>query len=255
MKKQIAIFFLLFTIVKGHSQKLNIEKWKEDIAYYQTELVKRHINPFHAISKSKFNSEIEDISRDISKKTELEIIIDLMRLTRQIGDGHTAISLGGIKRHIFPINVSLIEDEWRVIRTSKEYQSVLGKKLTHIGGKNIKEIAKEISEIAQYVENNHSLSVRTGQYMMLSELLYGLNLTSDLLNVNFTFEDDSLQKTTISIRALESNIYYEDTSFVNINVSTKGIEKPENAIHDFFWFTQVKNTKCIYIKFESYPSF
>ena len=39
-----------------------------------------------------------------------------MRLTRKIGDGHTAISLKGIETHLFPLEIYKVEGKWRVLK-------------------------------------------------------------------------------------------------------------------------------------------
>lgn len=253
MKQQVLLFLLFFITIQLHSQNLVVEDWREDISNYQIELSKRHIDPFHNISKVEFDSQVQSILNDVSNKTEWEIIIALMRLTRRIGDGHTAISLGNIKRHIFPFKVAYINKEWRIVSTLKRYEDVLGEKITHINNVEIDRVTKEIGEIAQYVENKHSYLVRTGQYMMLSELLFGLKLTNHLTRTSITFENDSQETKTIQIKALESSVYYK-SNFVDITLSSKAIERPENPNHDFLWFTKVKDINGIYIKFEGYPS-
>ena len=86
-----------------------------------------------------------------------------MRLTRKIGDGHTAFSLRGVETHLFPIEIYKINGQWRVIKTTNNHSNLLGKIVTKIDGKSISKIAKEVSKTDQYVENEQSEIIRTGE--------------------------------------------------------------------------------------------
>lgn len=178
-----------------------------------------------------------------------------MRLTRKIGDGHTAFSLRGVETHLFPIEIYKIDGQWRVIKTTVQHKNLLGKILTKIDGKSIHEIAKAISKIAQYVENEQSEVIRTGEYLMISELLFGLQLTNNEFKSAFSFLDDNQKESKVWLNAINSKNYYENTDFQSFNIIIPEIQKPANSIHDYLWFSSIKDTEGIYIKFESYPSF
>ncbi|CAM1344737.1 S41 family peptidase [Tenacibaculum amylolyticum] len=255
MIKFLTTIFCLITISTACSQSANVANWTEDINLYKTNLEKYHIDLYNKISKTEFDQELQQIQSNLDKKTDLSVIIDLMRLTRKIGDGHTAFSLRGIAKHLFPIEIYKTKGQWRVIKTINKYKKLLGKRLIAIDGKPISQIVKEVSKIAQYVENEQSNSIRTAQYAMISELLYGLQLTATKYNAAFTFIDDQNKKTTVMLNSISSKDYYENTDFISLETTIPEIEKPTDLKHDFLWFSPIKNTKGIYIKFESYPSF
>lgn len=249
---------LSLIVYNGFSQA-DIEKWTQDIDVYKTNLEKFHIDVYHKITEAEFDQKLQEIKLNLDKKTDLEVVLDLMRLTRKIGasqtDGHTAVSTRSMEIHFFPIEVFQINGHWRVIKTTSEYRNLLGKKLIKIDGSSIDDITKEVSQIAQYVENEYSKNYRTGQYLRISELLYGLKLTHNKLKVEFTLLDDYNKNSTVVLSAIPRNDFYQKTEFEAIDLITAEIEKPEDFKHDFLWFSPVKNSKAIYIKFESYPSF
>ena len=178
-----------------------------------------------------------------------------MRLTRKIGDGHTAFSLRGVETHLFPIEIYKINGHWRVIKTTSSHSNLLGKILTKIDGKSINKITKKVSEIAQYVENEQSKIIRTGEYLMISELLFGLQFTKNEFNAEFSFLDDSNKESKVLLNASNNKDYYENTDFQTFKIIIPEIQKPNGSKHDFLWFSPIKDTKGTYIKFESYPSF
>ena len=237
------------------SQSIDVESWTKDIDFYKTNLEQHHIELYHTISKVEFEKEIDQIKSTLNKKSDIEIIIDLMRLTRKIGDGHTAFSLRGVETHLFPIEIYKINGQWRVIKTTINHKNLLGKIVTKIDGKAIHIIAKEVSEIAQYVENNQSKIIRTGEYLMISELLFGLHLTKNEFKAEFSFLDDSNKESNVLLNAINNKEYYGNTDFETFKIVIPEIQKPIDSKYDYLWFSPIKDTKGIYIKFESYPSF
>lgn len=246
---------IFLTTVNLFSQSIDVESWIKDIDFYKVKLEQNHIDLYNTISKVEFEEEIQQIKSTLNKKTDVDVIIDLMRLTRKIGDGHTAFSLRGIETHLFPIEIYKVNGQWRVIKTTNNHKTLLGKILTKIDGKSIHKIAKEISKIAQHVENEQSEIIRTSEYLMISELLFGLQLTSNEFKAEFSFLDDSNNESKVALNAINSKDYYENNDFQTFKIIIPEIQKPIDSKHDYLWFSSIKNTKAIYIKFESYPSF
>lgn len=255
MKKYSILIICLLLFCKTFSQSIGIENWSKDIDFYKTNLEQKHINLYHKISKTEFEEELKQIKSTLHEKSDLNIIIDLMRLTQKIGDGHTAFSLRGTATHLFPIEIYKVQEQWRVIKTTKKHKHLLGKILTNIDGKSINKITGEVSKIAQYIENKQSEIIRTGKYTMISELLFGLKLTKSEFKADFTFVDDDMKETSLSLTAIDSKDYYSKTDFESFQIIIPEIQKPISSKYDYLWFSPIKNTKGIYIKFESYPSF
>lgn len=254
---RIFLIVILSLLISSNtfSQSIDIESWTKDIDFYKTNLEHNHIDLYNTISKVEFEKEIQEIKSTLDKKSEAQVIIDLMRLTRKIGDGHTAFSLRGVETHLFPIEIYKINGQWRVIKTTNSHKNLLGKIVTKIDGNSIKAIAKEVSEIAQYVENKQSKIIRTGEYLTICELLFGLQLTKNEFKAEFSFLDDSNTESNVLLNAINNKDYYENTLFQSFKIIIPEIQKPNDTKHDYLWFSPIKDTKGIYIKFESYPSF
>lgn len=254
---RIFLIVILSLLISSNtfSQSIDIESWTKDIDFYKTNLEHNHIDLYNTISKVEFEKEIQEIKTTLNKKSDAEVIIDLMRLTRKIGDGHTAFSLRGVETHLFPIEIYKINGQWRVIKTTNSHKNLLGKIVTKIDGNSIKAIAKEVSEIAQYVENKQSKIIRTGEYLTICELLFGLQLTKNEFKAEFSFLDDSNTESNVLLNAINNKDYYENTLFQSFKIIIPEIQKPNDTKHDYLWFSPIKDTKGIYIKFESYPSF
>lgn len=248
-------FFVLVLLVNAvFSQESRTDKWQNDLAFYQKELQKRHIDVYHKIDKQSFENELNLIYSTVENRTDWEIVVELMRLTRKIGDGHTSVSLANWETHYFPIEVKKISGQWRVVKVYEEYASVLGATLTKIDGKPIREIEQELSAVAQFVENEHSEVVRIGENLPLSELLYAMRITKRTDEAQFQFVTDAGKKLNLVLKPL-SQSELKSQNYKELKIGVPGIEKPDIPDFDFLWFTQVEGTAITYIRFDSYPSF
>lgn len=255
MIRFIITAFALLAALNTYSQSTDSNLWIEDINAYKANLEKHHIDLYHTINKVEFEQELKTIQSNLNSKNDIDVIIDLMRLTQKIGDGHTAFSLRGFKTHLFPIEIDKIGEQWRIVKTTDKHKNLLGKTLIAIDGKTMKHIENEISKVAQYIENKQSKTIRVAQYTMISELLHGLHLTNNALAATFTFRDENKKKTEATLKAINSKDYYDNVEFKTLEIAIPEIEKPNALQHDFLWFSPIKTTDAIYIKFESYPSF
>jgi len=255
MKTILAIFVLLILSMNTKAQELSNEAWIEDLKAYQTGLEEKHIDLYNKISKTEFEKELAKIEASAGKETDLEMTLDLMRLTRKIGDGHTAVSARNLGFHHYPFEVKNFAGEWRVVKVAQEYNNLLGLKLVGVENKNIDSVVKKLGEVVQFVENEQSLIVRTGENITSAEILYALKISKEETQASFTFSDDSGKKTSVKLTALTPQEYYEETAFSELSVGVPQIAKPKEADEADFWYAPILGTKALYIHFQSYPAF
>ncbi len=254
--KVIIIYFIaLLLSIKGlFAQTSNKINWKEDLKIYKKSLEQKHIDLYHTVPKEEFFNEWNKIYNNVNSLTDFEIILKLMRLTRRINDGHTAVSLRNMDTHRFPFEVEYIDNQWRVVKAIKEHKSLLKGSLVAIDDVPIEEVSIKVSEVAQFVENENSKVVRTGSYLSISELLYYLDIIKNRNTAEFTFLDDNNKKIKITLEALDKSTV-DKKNFTELNIGVPEIVKPDKPMFDYLWYAPIKNTEAIYLNFESYPSF
>jgi len=255
MKTILTTFTFLLISFAAFAQELSKEAWLEDLEIYKTGLEEKHIDLYNKISKDDFEKEWNAIKSSVGQKSDFEVGIDLMRLTRKIGDGHTAVSVRNLGFHHYPFEVKNFEGDWRVVKVAKEHSNLLGLKLVGVENKNIDSVIKKLADVVQFVENEQSLIVRTGENITSAELLYALKISKEKTQASFTFSDDSGNKTSVKLSALTQQEYYEETTFSELSVGVPQIAKPKKAGEANFWYAPILGTKGLYIHFESYPAF
>lgn len=247
--------FLFFHVSYCQYNLSHNEAWLADLTIYQSSLEKNHIDLYHSINKDAFDREIQKIIANIPVKSDMEITTDLMCLTRRINDGHTSVSLKNMSTHQFPLEIKLIEDQWCVVKISKEHKNLLNLSLSAIDDVPIAEVSNKISEVAQFVENKYSQVVRTGSYLNISELLYALQIIKKDREAVFTFIDLNNQEKRITLKALDNESLNQTSDFVYLTYGVPEIKKPNNPMFQYLWFTSINNTQALYLNFESYPTF
>lgn len=93
----------LLAAITSHSatavSQADAEKWSQDIDAYWRILEEKHIDLYHKLTYKDFEREISAIKSQLPTLTHEQIIIELMRLTHKIGDGHTTVPLWDQQYH------------------------------------------------------------------------------------------------------------------------------------------------------------
>ena len=114
-------------------------------------------------------------------------------------------------------------------------------------------MAQKISEVAQFVENEYSLKVRTGSYLTISEVLFHLNIIDSENTTIFGFRNSNNELIHVELSAIASEMW-EESNVSKAVLTVPEIKEPKNSASDL-WFMPVSNTSSLYINFKNYPSF
>lgn len=250
MKNVLTIVFLLGAALQVYAQKMDNELWLQDLDAYKSGLEQKHINLYNKISEAEFDSELDLIKSSIDNKTDFQAVMDLMRLTRKIGDGHTAISLSNLETHNFPFEIQQFDNDWRIVKIAKPYRHLMGTQLIAVDDTPISIATQKVGEVAQFVENPHSKMIRTAQYLPISEILFELKLIKEKDKASFTFKNDDETVFTETLAISDESGEYEE-----LTISVPEIKKPAETSNDGFWYAKISGTDGLYIHFESYPAF
>ena len=257
MKFLISIFAILFLGNFCYCQKADINKWNIDIDFYHKTLEERHIDLYHLISKEEFILEIQRIKELLPQLNHFQVIIELMRLTHKIGggkgDGHTAVPLWGVKLHKYPITLFDFGDELRIIKVNKKYNHLLGKKLIRIDGIPISDIYNKVSQLTPFTENHLSSMDRTCSFIVISEILFGLNIVKQKDKATFTFTDDAGNYESIILDTLpiEEN---EESEYKKIVFQYPNLNRPYSFPIKKLWYTSLRDSLTVYVNFKEYPT-
>lgn len=256
------------------SQKVDVNKWEEDIAAYETQLKQGHRDLFHASSEKAFDQKLNLLRSQLPRLSDNKIVVALMQLTNTIGDGHTAFPLWGAPLHKFPFKFIAVDGKFYVSETTDENAGLLEAELLSINGKPVDAIATMLSEVVPFAENQYSTSVRIAHYLPVAEVLNGLSIVDDKYVAQFTFFING-ETSTVTLKALETQTMNLQLSLDHFHAKApikpitsqkkrqfassnktrikNGTKHEIKQATQWLWFTHAKQKNAVYVKFERYP--
>lgn len=247
MARLAAAWMALLLSSCGYAQD-NVARWQEDIDFYAEKLIEGHIDPFHTLSQASFDDEIGRIRESVSHKVENEILIELMRLTRKINDGHTSFPLWGREFASFPLELIFFGNDLYVVGTTSQNEDLLGSKLISINGVPSFDVVRHLSEISPFSENEFSTAVRSASYLPNASILSGLGIVKTEGEAEFVFD---VRGQKVKTRLESGGSPKLDAQISHLNDAIFSVdEKVDNNI----WYGSSSDNKTVYVKFRRYTS-
>ncbi|MEM9103148.1 MAG: S41 family peptidase [Pseudomonadota bacterium] len=261
------IFFVVFLTIIFNVDALERPEmilWKEDLSFYHEQLESQHLNLYHSIKAKSFAQSLRNIENQLPDLTRTQVIIELMRLTRKVKDGHTTIPLWEQNFHFYPFELFNFDGELRVISSTPALKNILGAKLIAIDDKDIDSVLQKVSEIAAFVDNHYSEIDRAAQYLRVAELLHGLGVTQNNRVSTFTFSVESgstNQKNTMNTLTIEIQALAYSQRWSALTESLKDhspVNRPPQSLFlshtETLWYNLLKSKNVMYIRFDQFPN-
>jgi len=247
------LFFIpavfLFCLYAGAQtvESLTSSNWQEDVKYFGEQLVKKHKNAFHHVSKEEFEKDVERLYNDVPSLQDYEVIVRLMQITAKVGDGHTGVHLPtSFKR--YPVSLNWFGDDLYVIATGPAYKDALGTRLSKIGNFTIAEIHQKLASVISQDENKWYTMSTAPAYLMIPEILVTLGIVKDYDHASFVFLDSTNSEIKLDLipRAATPNNPWIPASKIQPLF--------RQNLNDPFWFTYLEDINAVYVNFKKYDN-
>lgn len=187
-------FFLFMSVLlvggSACSGEVSPEKWQKDLRELERQLIERHVDPFHTVSREQFEAAVNDLEARIPDLTQPEILVGFAQLVARIGDGHTSFYPGNQKKkwfHFYPISLWSFSDGMYVIATSPEHADLFGKRLLAIDETPIDEAFRRIVTTIG-ADNEMEYEYTVPFQLNRPEILHVLGITASADRAEFHFE-------------------------------------------------------------------
>ena len=171
---------------------------KEDIAYFASELPKRHKNPFTKLSKEEFQKQTAALIADIDHLPNAQVFARLAQIMASIGDAHTCLNFWD--GYNYPLQFYIFDKDVYIVNTEKGMEDLLYQKVTAVNGIPAAEVLSLLSTIISH-ENESWLQNALAKYLASPVYLVGLGIVSDEESATFTIESDGATKEiTVPVR-------------------------------------------------------
>ncbi len=233
------------------------EGWRYDLQLLTREMKRKGYAFVRPVSKEEIDLAAKKIYDAIPKLWDMEVTIEMMKLLRRLGDGHTGL-LGSDQRtewlKTLPMRFYLFEEGLFIIAADPRYKDLLGAQVLRIGEKTIKQVVSSLDPLI-YRDNEMWVKTKVPYLIRHLPLLHGLGLIPDSEKAPLRLRAINGQERSIEIPADQSqpniwNILPNPTSWINLPQTLPG--PPPHYLKNmaaYYWFESLPDRKLVYFQF------
>lgn len=237
------------------------EGWRTDLQFLVQEIKRRGWNLFPRIgTEAEFDAHVKKLHDTIPKLTDAQISIEMMRLMRKVGDGHSGLLGPTTPRkewiETIPVLFYLFEEGLFIVAADPKHKDLLGSQVVKLGGKSVTEIVETLHAASS--EDNKIWIKQIAPYRMRHlPLLHaaGAIPNPDRVELVLRGMDGKEQTVVLTTDTTQPNIWNikpNPPGWVNLP-QTLGTPVPlylKNAAAPF-WFEYLPDSKTVYFQFNS----
>lgn len=220
--------------------QLTNSQWEEDIRYLQKNIIERHANVSHTISRKKLEENFSHLLSNLGKLKTEDKLIRISEIMASIGDAHTWLDFRDNKLFAFyylPLTLECFEDGFYIINAADKYKDIIGKKIVSINKVPIDAVIKMVSQLG-YRENEYTAKFSVPRFLPILEVLrfYKIANQDDIVlefenksSAIIALNDCQLKPTTYNYLAETNPLYLKNRNKT-------------------FWFTELQNGRQLYIQ-------
>jgi tetratricopeptide (TPR) repeat protein len=235
------------------------EGWRADLRLLTCEIKRKGYHLFPRTgTEADFHAAVKKLHDSIPQLTDGQIIVEIMKLMRRVGDGHSGL-LGGNRAEFLqnlPVQFYLFEEGLFIIAADPKYKDLLGARVLRFGTRTPDEIVKGLAAIIN--RDNEIWIKQTATYRMRSlGLLNWLGLVPETDKVSLTVRglDGKERVVSLATDATQPDIWNvkpNPSTWTNLSQTLPApaplyLKNPSAP----YWFEYLPDSKTVYFGFNS----
>lgn len=233
------------------------EGWRTDLALLAREVKRKGYaeGVYRALSKQDFDASVRKLNDAIPNLSDGQIVVEIMKLLRQVGDGHTGILRPPAQADYalaLPLQFYLFKEGLFIVGADPKYKELLGAQVVRFGDHSIEEVMRALDPVIS--RDNDIWPTQVAPYRMRSlPLMAALGVTSDIRKISLAIVGANGQRRTVTVDADASNpdIWNDFPKTWLTYAQSLGTPLPlylKNTISNY-WFEYDPASKVIYFQF------
>ena len=235
------------------------EGWRSDLQLLNREIKRKGYHLFPRTgTEADFDAAVKKLHDSIPQLTDGQIIVEMMKLMRKVGDGHTGL-LGGRRAEFLqnlPVQFYLFEEGLFIISTDPKYKDLLGAQVLKFGSRTPDEIVKGLEPIIN--RDNEIWIKQVATYRMRNlGLLNTLGLIPDASKISLTVRGLDGKERVVSLATDDTqpdiwNVKPNPATWINLAQTLSApaplyLKNPATP----YWFEYLLDNKTVYFGFNS----
>jgi tetratricopeptide (TPR) repeat protein len=236
------------------------EGWRYDLQLLVREIKRRGYNLFPRIgTEVQFDAEVKKLDDAIPKLTDAQIAVEMMKLMRRVGDGHSGL-LGSAERpewlQTLPVLFYMFEEGLFVIAADPQHKDLLGRQVLKFGERTVDEVVQAIDTVTS--RDNGIWIKQVAPYRMRHlPMMHALGLIPDPMKVTLTLRefDGKERVVTLATDTKQPNIWNTKPNPPEWLNYSQMLKPPvplylKNAATPY-WFEYLPQEKTVYFQHNS----
>ncbi len=179
--------------------------WHYDLTMLEREVDRKGFayGVFRTTTKAEFHDAVVNLTTRVEKLSDQQMVIEIMKLMRSLGDGHTGLLLPPQRPDYvlaLPLQFYLFKEGMFVIAADPKYKDLLGAQVLQLGGHSVEEILKALDQVIS--RDNELWPSQLAPYHIRSlPLLSALGLVSDIRQTQLSLRDASGNNRVVTVEA------------------------------------------------------
>lgn len=245
--------------VPANTATTHVEQWRQDLQILATELPRRHINAFHQMTTTQFQSAVNELDAAIPSLPDYAIAVKMAQIVARVGDAHTSLNLmsGLYPIRRYPLTVRAFKDAGYVTgvtsamretnRGRVDYTRALGARIIKIGDLDIAQAGQTVASVIS-AENEAWIKAIIPSYITSPEVLNALGILPDMEHGRFTFVDANGRQFEMEFSPVAFNapVNMLPAPYLRHAPTPLYRSRPSTL---FYWYEYLADQKTIYFQY------
>jgi len=233
--------------------------WRYDLELFKREVERKGYSPYRLMSKEQFNAAVRRVEDRVTKLSDIQVIIELMKLMRVVDDGHSAVWVWATPgrpefRNALPLVFDLFDEGLFITATDSAHTALLGAQVLRFGSRTTSEALTALDPLVQR-DNESGSKVMAVSLLRHPVLLNGLGLIPEAQRVSLELRGLDGSTNTVALSTDSPDLSIKQilpTGWVSLS---EKLEKPVPLYiknkHLAYWFEYLPEAKTVYFQFNA----
>lgn len=156
--------------------------WRDDLRLFSREVKRRAPAPFRHGPERDFDAAVEELDRAVPELTDAQVIVELHKLLRRLGDGHAFVRVPEERypqlRRALPLQLYWFEEGLFVTAADPEHAPLLGAQVRALDGRPVEEVVAAIDPLLSR-DNAYGPRQHAPNFLRVLPLLHALGVVPD----------------------------------------------------------------------------
>lgn len=224
--------------------------WRSDLAFLAREIKRMAYAPFAVQPEAEFDDAVAELDRSIPELTDEQVAVGMMKLLRQLDDGHASITWPATdeRSRMLPVELFWFPEGLYVICAGPGCEHLLGARVERIGGLTVDEAAAALDPIITR-DNEHWINWKLSVLVRFPAILAGLGIDNAL---TVRLADATVADIRLAVAASEFRLNRYPADWTALVDTVDAPVPPHLRNRDLpFWFEHRRDDDLVYFQFNA----